>query len=310
MDNKFFLFEHFPDCRHPAFDWEKHNEIFKKRNVIFRAKTHYSEFPEHWGCLSVKTVSTGVESFFIENEHFVLNQEKYLVLNEGQYYGSHVESEKEVESFTINFSQEFVKQAVNTLFTHDEELINNPSFETVAIPEFVQYFYNHDTIITPLIQKIKLLSDHFSANQNQIEDAYYQLFRALMLKKKEVNQLIQKTPALKKSTQIELYRRLTRAKDYIDSHFAKSISLDDIAQVACLSTFHFLTCFKALHGLTPYQYLTRVRLQQAKKLLKTKDISVQEVCQMVGYEDISSFSKLYKKTFGASPSKTEKILTD
>ncbi|MDX1942198.1 MAG: AraC family transcriptional regulator [Saprospiraceae bacterium] len=310
MNSKFFLFEHFPDCRHPTFDWESHNEIFKKRNVIFRAKTRYADFPEHWGCLSVKTVATGMETFLIENESFILNNEKYLVLNEGQYYGSHVESEKEVQSFTINFSQAFVREAMSAMSGDTTQLLDDPFLETPVMPEFVQYFYEHDVVVTPLIQKIRLLSDNFSEHQYQIEDSYYQLFQALLLKKEEVSRFIQKTPALKKSTQVELFRRLARAKDYMDSHFAKPLSLEELAQVACLSTFHFLSCFKTLHGLTPYQYLTQVRLRQAKNLLTISDNSVQQVCHAVGYEDISSFSKLYKKTFGVPPSKTEKIATN
>lgn len=304
--NKFLLFDHFPDCRHPAFDWERHNRLFKSKNVIFWAKSRQVEFPEHWGCLSVKTVFAGVENFVIDNEPFALTPSKYLILNDGQHYGSYIDSEEEVESFTINFTSEFIKEIMPSLQQAPGQLLDVPSPSDAKNIEFIQHFHPHDTLITPLIARIRLLAKDFWQNQLELEDAYYYFFKALVQKYHDSHQIINKAPATRKSTKIELTRRLARARDFMDSNFTKAISLEDIAQVACMSQYHLLDCFKAIYALTPYQYLTQVRLQAAKNLLESKDISVQQACQRVGYEDISSFSKLYKKNFGVSPSKTRK----
>lgn len=304
--NKFLLFDHFPDCRHPGFDWERHNRLFKSKNVIFWAKSRQVEFPEHWGCLSVKTVFAGVENFVIDNEPFALTTNKYLILNDGQHYGSYIDSEEEVESFTINFTSEFIKEIMPSLQQAPGQLLDAPSPSDSENLEFIQHFHLHDTLITPLIARIRLLVKDFRQNQLELEDAYYYFFKALVQKYHDSNQIINKAPATRKSTKVELTRRLARARDFMDSNFTKAISLEDIAQVACMSQYHLLDCFKAIYALTPYQYLTQVRLEEAKKLLETRDVSVQQVCQSVGYEDISSFSKLYKKTFGISPSKTRR----
>jgi len=300
---KFELFDYFPNCNSPSFDWDAHNRYFDSRNVIFHAKTKAAEYPEHWGCLSVKTVISGVENFFIEREKFALTKDKYLILNHGQHYGSQVYAESEVESFTINYTEEFVALALQALLTNEQVLIDTPDLDADNALEFIQHFHDHDGIITPALRRIYSLSQQFQANYALIEEAYFDLLKALLAKQTGIQTQIQKTPGLKNTTRQELFRRLVRGKEFIESNFDANISLNDMAQVSCLSIYHFLESFNQVFGCTPYQYLIRVRLKHAKQMLECKDISVQEVCQSVGYDDVSSFSKLYKKTFGISPSK-------
>jgi len=303
----FELFDYFPNCHSPVFDWESHNRKFSTRNIIFRATTKAVEYPEHWGGLSVKTICTGEEYFFLEGERFVLSPEKFLILNDGQYYGSQVRSNTEVESFTINFTQQFVAKARAALLLEESRLIDQPDASPAHTIEFIQHFHRHDDIITPCIRLIYQLSQNFHANRQRIEEAYFYLLRALLQKQMGVQLEMHRTPGRKRATKEELFRRLMRGRDFVESNFHLPLSLQDMARVSCLSVYHFLESFRKLFGCTPYQYLTKVRLERAKIMLETSDVSVQQVCQQVGYEDISSFSKLYKKTFGISPSKAGNI---
>lgn len=97
-----------------------------------------------------------------------------------------------------------------------------------------------------------------------------------------------------------MYRRIVEAKLFIDSHFADKIDLDNISNQASFSKYHFLRLFKASFGRSPHQYLTQVRLQEARKLLKN-NASVTEVCFAVGFESIPSFTRLFKRHNGISP---------
>lgn len=97
-----------------------------------------------------------------------------------------------------------------------------------------------------------------------------------------------------------LYRRLVHAKLFIDSHFAEKINVDNIADEAYCSKFHFIRLFKKIYGNTPHQYLIQVRIDRAKQLLK-KDMSVADACFGVGFESISSFKALFKKMAGITP---------
>src|SRR5687768_6456775 len=91
---------------------------------------------------------------------------------------------------------------------------------------------------------------------------------------------------------IYLYRRIVQAKLYIDDHYAEAIDLDNIADEAAFSKFHFLRLFKSTYFKTPHQYLTQVRLHHAMLLLSNGE-TVSEACFSVGFDSLSSFSGLF-----------------
>jgi AraC-like DNA-binding protein len=98
-----------------------------------------------------------------------------------------------------------------------------------------------------------------------------------------------------------LYRRIVYAKLFIDNNFAEKIDLDNIADEAFFSKFHFIRLFHTIYKKTPYQYLSSVRIEKAKLLLTT-NIPVTNVCYAVGFESVSSFTGLFKRITGHTPS--------
>ena len=104
----------------------------------------------------------------------------------------------------------------------------------------------------------------------------------------------------KEYPKIYLYRRIVQAKIFIDNNYADDINLDNISDEAYFSKFYFIRLFKQIYGKTPHQYLTSVRLDNAKIFL-TNGLSISEVCISVGFESLSSFSGLFKNTFGETP---------
>ena len=100
---------------------------------------------------------------------------------------------------------------------------------------------------------------------------------------------------------IYLYKRIVQAKLFIDNHYAEKIDLDNISDEAYFSKFHFIRLFKNIYGKSPHQYLTYVRVEKAKDLLKT-ETAVADVCYSVGFESISSFTGLFKRYAHKTPS--------
>lgn len=91
---------------------------------------------------------------------------------------------------------------------------------------------------------------------------------------------------------------------YFNEHYHEKISLDQIAKNMYLSTFYISKIFKAETGDTPINYLIELRMEKARDLMESSpDLSIQAIASMVGYEDAYHFSKLFKKHFGAAPSK-------
>jgi AraC-like DNA-binding protein len=100
---------------------------------------------------------------------------------------------------------------------------------------------------------------------------------------------------------VYLYRRIVQAKLFIDENFSENPDLRNIADEAYFSKFHFTRLFKKIYSQTPHQYLTRVRMEKALQLLQA-GVPVQQVCFSVGFESLSSFSGLFKRKIGISPS--------
>lgn len=98
-----------------------------------------------------------------------------------------------------------------------------------------------------------------------------------------------------------LYRRIVQAKLFIDNHYPEKIDLNNIADEAYFSKFHFIRLFKKAYNHTPHQYLSQVRINRAKDLIKLGS-SIIDSCYTVGFESITSFTALFKRTTGYAPS--------
>jgi AraC-like DNA-binding protein len=97
-----------------------------------------------------------------------------------------------------------------------------------------------------------------------------------------------------------LYKRIVQAKLFIDRNFSEKIDLDQIADEAYFSKYHFLRLFKQAYGKTPHQYLVWVRMEHAQQLIKT-GAAISDVCYATGFDSPGSFSMLFRRTTGDSP---------
>lgn len=99
----------------------------------------------------------------------------------------------------------------------------------------------------------------------------------------------------------DVRQRLERARSVMHVRFADPLDLEAVAREAYLSRFHFAREFRRLFGVTPHQYLTQRRVEQAKRLLLETDKSVTEVCMSVGFSSLGSFSTMFQRRVGHSP---------
>ena len=95
---------------------------------------------------------------------------------------------------------------------------------------------------------------------------------------------------------------LRRARDLIDRHYADPLDLTALAGEAGVSKYYFLRCFAATYGLTPGAYLTQRRVERAQDLLRATNLTVTEICGLVGYDSLGSFSTRFTSLVGVSPS--------
>jgi len=97
------------------------------------------------------------------------------------------------------------------------------------------------------------------------------------------------------------YAIVMKAKAYINCHFHRAITLDEVARVVYLSPCYFSRLFSEVSGCTFQDYLTKVRINEAQKLLIEKKISLEEITTLLGYNDVSYFIRVFKKVVGLTP---------
>ncbi len=95
--------------------------------------------------------------------------------------------------------------------------------------------------------------------------------------------------------------RLRRVLAYIRENLAGAIGLDELAAQVGLSRYHFARVFKASTGETPHQYVLRLRIEEARRLLVETKQGVMEIAQAVGFRSPSHFAALFKRSTGMSP---------
>jgi AraC-like DNA-binding protein len=98
-----------------------------------------------------------------------------------------------------------------------------------------------------------------------------------------------------------LERHLLRARDLVDNRYHEQLDLRALAREAHVSPRHFSRSFRRVFGETPYQYLLSRRLERARHLLRTTEMTVAEVCLEVGFTSVGSFTTTFKRHVGISP---------
>jgi AraC-like DNA-binding protein len=104
----------------------------------------------------------------------------------------------------------------------------------------------------------------------------------------------------------ELLNRLCHARDLLRDWEEEPLTVSAVARASSLTRFHFIRLFKAVFGETPHQYRLRARIDKAKHLLILTDSSVTAVCMTVGFSSHGSFSALFRRRVGMSPSEFQR----
>lgn len=101
--------------------------------------------------------------------------------------------------------------------------------------------------------------------------------------------------------------QIKQAKMYIEQNYMKNITLEDLGSYLGFNSSYFSSFFKKETGTSFVEYLSKVRMEKAKELLKEQGLRIQDVCLMVGYNDVKYFTKLFIKHTGLKPNEFRKL---
>lgn len=94
--------------------------------------------------------------------------------------------------------------------------------------------------------------------------------------------------------------------EYIDNNLDRTLTLETVSKIALISPFYFHRIFKWVTNETLNQYITRQRIEKAALYILLKKLSITEIAYQLGFKDLASFSKTFKKFYGISPSEFKK----
>ncbi|NUM81792.1 helix-turn-helix transcriptional regulator [bacterium] len=222
-------------------------------------------------------------------------------LNEDAHYSSYIPRNGFAESFTLNFGATFLSFFLAHFTNTTEKLLCDPQSTLKHSVNFFEHLYPMTPQIRRRLHALKHMTKDFKLFIHRIDEEMAFLYENLLKMHSRVIRKIDSIRAQKKSTRDELYRRLHIARDYLDSCYQGTITLENLSMIACLSRYHLLRHFKMCFGITPHQYLMQRRIKEAGILLKTTKLSFSEICGFVGFEDRSSFSRLFKAFYKQTP---------
>ncbi|AFY48217.1 DNA-binding domain-containing protein, AraC-type [Nostoc sp. PCC 7524] len=102
--------------------------------------------------------------------------------------------------------------------------------------------------------------------------------------------------------------KLKDAIAYIHEHLDQNLTLDKIATSVHMSSHYFASLFKQSTGFTPYQYVTKCRIEKAKELLRRHELTLVEICQRVGFQNQSHFTRVFRQHTSTTPNAYRKFL--
>ncbi len=102
---------------------------------------------------------------------------------------------------------------------------------------------------------------------------------------------------------VEAIEKVNQIKIYLDNNYKESIVIEDVVKKFNINKTYFYQVFKYLHGISPYKYITKLRLIEAHKLILKSDLSIEKISYTCGYNNPNKFIKQFKKEYGKTPGK-------
>ncbi|MEM7658386.1 MAG: helix-turn-helix transcriptional regulator [Bacteroidota bacterium] len=246
---------------------------------------------------SLKFVASGKEQYQVDQAYHQVKQGQFLLVpHESPVEISISASQKVTRGFCLYFSPELI----NDIHAH---LSQGPEDHLECKPGRANDPWlsgRFESRHHPLHQQLNSWYQHFH-EYGFSQEHFWDMAEAIVGFQREAQGQLTRISTRKPSTAQELLHRLHRGQAFIHDSYTRKITIHDMAEVACLSPFHFTRTFKAAFGTSPYQYVQYLRIQKAMELLRNSDRSITEIAYASGYSDIHQFSKAFKQRTGFSP---------
>ena len=269
-------------------------------SVVLNTQTNFTERKDIKGPFSLFVNLSGQSTVTIEGKALSINERCYTLSNAGQHYDLLIDAPQKTEIFNIHFGDLFYRKALYALSQHEINLLDSP-FHTDSTEQNLDL---HTRALGSSLRQrlLKLKSTYdFEPDEAREEEILFDVLQILLCENSREIARINQAPLKSKSAKQEVCKRMMLARDFLHAHNHEHLTLDLLAEISCLSKFHFLRMFKAIFQCTPYQYQKQLRFEQAKQLYGSGH-TLEQIAPMIGMENASSVSRLFLKQAGAYPS--------
>lgn len=272
-------------------------------SVVLNVRSNGAERNDIIAPFTLFTNIRGKSEVTLDGKKLALNEDTFCLANRGQNYDLVIPEHQSTETFNIHFGDQLYQEVVQTIQKSTNQLLETPDL-TGSPDNLIQIASRWtDESLHQKLRKIRA----FYAQEPTLDqiDAEYEVLSTFLasLLNNEIDHQIAwtKMEAQKKATRHELIRRIGLAVNFIHDAYTNEIDLDEMCRTAGLSKFHFLRVFKEVYGCSPRQYLIKIRLDKAQRLLVQEDMTISQIAWQLGYCEPASFTRAFRRHFGYSP---------
>ena len=261
-----------------------------KENAVICGQSTCAEYATMTQTLSIKMAWRGRERYRLRHREISVDDENYLILNEGSSYGSVLKAPRPTWTFAV-FMRPGMQREVRAArpLTLARALDQSP--RRAEAGEFSEHLRRHDELVSPRLRRICDAVLDGERSEEWLEQELLLLLDGMFAAEAVDAHAVDKLARAKPSTRAELARRLRLAADYIETCHAEPIGLDGMAAVACLSRFHFVRFFRSLYGVTPHTYLIQRRAAAARRLMRSGEHDPESIALLTGFGSRSSLRR-------------------
>ncbi|HVU96420.1 MAG TPA: AraC family transcriptional regulator [Puia sp.] len=263
------------------------------------------ECPEHPANIGLLVSTRGTCGYYVNGAKNLIGGTNTFFISRGSGLAIR-NTEKDVAPALLFFHSRLPDLVQHSLLYGGEVLLEKP-FDSLPFDfSWLERVHTDARLYETVHSLIGLGSSCSSFAALHTDMVIRQLFEDLLVKNQDAYRKSLNVQAVKASTRLEIFRRISTARDWMEAHYNADITLEDIGAVAAMNSQHFLRMFKQVYSITPHQYIIDLKLRKAKELLETTSLTISEICQNIGFESVFSFSILFKGRFGQPPSALRK----
>ncbi len=266
------------------------NEIYFVENLSAKAVpfNYVSNF-------SLKYIFSGEEQYVVNKKRKRICDQQYLAVN----------NESEVcrvssagTSITIFLEPDLISECQRALHMGEEQLLEYPLSEDLGSVELF------DDVVYGDLGFLGDLKSRIAADPDLIipVDYYFELAHQLLLSQNDVLTQMNKLERGNYATKRELFKRVNKARNYLEDTITENFDLNRLSRESCLSKYQLIRDFKSAFGITPHRYFIARKLQRACQMMRSGDYgTLNEVAFELSYSSLAAFSRQFKQLYGVSP---------